>query len=109
MRQRCGVALPELAPAESSTRDGGRAIRFAPDVFLIQDLGHGRLSEEQLLEEERAYFHTRDHDGDGFLNKEEFLREVSFNGASPCSKVGPFARVAQVRGLSQKCRAGKES
>jgi len=34
------------------------------------------ISEEQLLAEEKAYFHTRDHDGDGVLNKEEFLRQL---------------------------------
>ena len=34
------------------------------------------MSEDQILEEEKAYFMTRDHDGDGMLNKDEFLRQV---------------------------------
>ena len=37
-----------------------------------------------MLEEERAYFHTRDHDGDGSLNRDEFLRQV---GRVPISDV----------------------
>ncbi len=37
------------------------------------------MSEDQILEEEKAYFMTRDHDGDGMLNREEFLRQVSYH------------------------------
>lgn len=32
---------------------------------------------DQLLEEERAYFLTRDHDGDGLLSREEFIDEIN--------------------------------
>ena len=34
-------------------------------------------SEKDLIEAERAYFVARDHDGDGGLNKEEFIRQLN--------------------------------